>query len=852
MKVNRQTLIASAAAALMMGVTAGQAAPSTSQSVSAQSAQRSPDLWFIEFKSAPTAEGGRSDRIRSEKAAFRQAVAAARIQVKERFSFERLFNGVSVRATPAEKARLERLPGVKAVHPVSIIPAPKVERVRGDVGPTMMTALAMTGADYAQNVLGLTGQGIKVGIIDTGVDVDHPALNGGTPGFPNPRVVTGYDFVGDDYNADLGTDPVPDANPDDCGGHGSHVAGIVGANGDTLKGVAPNVSFGAYRVFGCNGTTDSDIMAAAMERALADGMQVVNQSIGSSFQWPDYPTAKAADNLAKAGVVMVASIGNSGTSGLYAAGAPGVGKQVIGVASFDNTAMALSHFTAGAADVGYLAATGAPTPPTSGNFPLARTGTTSTANDACNPLPAGSLTGQVALIRRGTCAFYIKAFNAQTAGAAGVILYNNTTGLINPTVAGTPPITIPVVSISAVDGATIDGLIQAGSAAMDWQSGVISVPNPTGGLISSFSSWGLAADLSLKPNLGAPGGSIYSTYPLEKGGYTSLSGTSMASPHVAGAAALMLQADPSLLPAAVKRRLQNTAVPKVYNGAPTSSYIDMVHRQGAGLINIPAAVQAPVVVMPSELALGETEGAAKTRTLTLRNTSSAAITYDLSHAAALATGPNTFAVSALDAAASVTIIPASVTVPARGTATVDVTVAANADLADKSLFGGYVVATPQGGGQVLRVPFAGFKGDYQSIQVLTSGGSDYPWLAQLVGGSFVNRNSTGGTYSMVADDIPYFLLHLDHQSRKIIVKATDKATGKSAGIISIDQYLGRNSTATGAFAFAWDGTTTKGVQPDGDYTVTIEVLKALGDPTNPAHWETFSTNTVTIARATVR
>jgi subtilisin family serine protease len=147
-------------------------------------------------------------------------------------------------------------------------------------------------------------------------------------------VVTGWDFVGDAFNADASSssyNPVPteDANPDDCAGHGTHVAGIIGAN---AGGVAPNVTFGAYRVFGCNGSTEADVMMAAMERALADGMQVVNQSIGSSFQWPEYPTAKAADRLVKAGVVMVASIGNSGTSGLYAAGAPGVGKKVIVVA----------------------------------------------------------------------------------------------------------------------------------------------------------------------------------------------------------------------------------------------------------------------------------------------------------------------------------------------------------------------------------------------------------------------------------------------------------------------------------------------------------------------------------------
>ena len=166
--------------------------------------------------------------------------------------------------------------------------------------------------------------------MDTGIDIDHPDLggggtNGGTT-FPSARVIAGWDFVGDAFNADPASpayNPVatPDANPDDCGGHGSHVAGIVGARG-AVKGVAPNVSFGAYRVFGCSGSTTADIMIAAMERALADGMDVLNMSIGSTYQWPEYPTAKAATRLVNKGVVVVASAGNSGTTGLYSTGAP--------------------------------------------------------------------------------------------------------------------------------------------------------------------------------------------------------------------------------------------------------------------------------------------------------------------------------------------------------------------------------------------------------------------------------------------------------------------------------------------------------------------------------------------------
>jgi subtilisin family serine protease len=125
--------------------------------------------------------------------------------------------------------------------------------------------------------------------------------------------------------------PVPDPDPDDCGGHGTHVSGIIGADGG-LTGVAPRVKFHAYRVFGCQGSTTADVLLDAMELAFDDRADVVNMSIGGALQWPQYSTARAADRLVRRGVVVVASIGNEGPLGLYAASAPGVGKNVIGVA----------------------------------------------------------------------------------------------------------------------------------------------------------------------------------------------------------------------------------------------------------------------------------------------------------------------------------------------------------------------------------------------------------------------------------------------------------------------------------------------------------------------------------------
>ena len=827
------------------------------------------ELWFVELSGKPVADGASREAVQAEKAAFRQAAASAGAVFLEGRTFDVLFNGVTVQATASNRAKIARLPGVKAMYPVEIIAAPDPER-SGPIAADLAAAINLTGAATAQ-AAGYTGKNIKVGIVDTGIDIDHPAFGGvGVPGgnsFPTARVAAGYDFVGDNYDSSgSGSQlvPVPDSNPDDCNGHGTHVAGIVGGNGGGIKGVAPDVSFGAYRVFGCTGTTSSDVIIAALERAYADGMQVINQSLGSGRQWPQYPTAQASSRLAAKGVVMVASIGNNGPGGsspdaLFAAGAPGVGDNVIGVASYDNAQLS---FVVSNLPYGYNSATGAPMAPTLGNLPMSKTGTPTTADDGCSALPAGSLAGTAVLIRRGTCSFYIKAANAQAAGASAVVLYNNAAGALNPTVAGTPAITIPVVAITAAQGAALDALIAGGSTPMQWTANYVGWPYGTGGLISGFSSYGLNAELTLKPNVGAPGGGILSSYPLEAGGSAVLSGTSMSSPHVAGGVALILQAGGSLTaPSQIARRLQNSADPKNWSGNPSLGYLDFVHRQGAGMLDIMGVINSRTLVTPSQLSLGESESGPKTYNIKVDFSGKAKdVTYDISHVAALATGPNTqsgasYNISgAFAAPAGVTFSASSVTVPRLGRGTFDVTIQAPTGLPDRSIYGGYIVLTPREGGDVLRVPYAGFIGNYQSTQVLTPTANGFPWLAQLSGGVYTNRNATGATYTMVGDDIPYFLMHLDHLSRRIKLEAFDAVTGKQWNYVSDDEYVTRNSTPGGFFAFVWDGNTywRKGQNlqpvPNGQYVVKVSVLKALGDPNNSADWETWTSSTITIAR----
>lgn len=858
---------ASASASVSTSALAGKASNAGSvpapDSVSI-SALESSNLWFIELTGEPEAEGNSRSAVKAEKETFRRAAATAGAKYRERRSFDVLFNGFSVEATPAERAKLAKLPGFKAMYPIEVIHAPRPE-VRGGSAPDLVAAVTLTGANIAHTA-GWTGNGVKVGVIDSGVDIDHPDLGGGgVPGgtpFPTARIVHGYDFVGDAFNADPGSPdynpvPVPDNNPDDCGGHGTHVAGIVGANGK-VKGVAPGVTFGAYRVFGCDGSTTSDVMIEAMERAYGDRMDIINMSIGSPRQWPQYPTAQAASRLVKKGVIVVASIGNSGpggtpADGLYAASAPGVGEHVIGVASYDN---AQRSFIVNGRPYGFNPAAGAPLPPPSGELPMARTGTPTTANDACAALPAGSLTGKATLIRRGTCSFYQKAFNAQSAGAAAVVLYNNAAGALSPTVAGTPAITIPVVAITAEQGAQLDALIASGMpVVLAWSDQYVSYPFGTGGLISGFSSFGLSPDLSIKPNIGAPGGSVYSTYPLEQGGYETLSGTSMSSPHVAGGAALVLQAKPRTKAKDMKGLLQNSAVPAFWSGNPALGLLDHVHRQGAGMLNIPASIAASVEVEPSEIALGESQSGPFTQTLKIRNDSRSSVTYDLTHVAGVATGPNTFLpLTFFSAPATVSFSTPSVTIARRSSQDVNVTITAPAMLADKSIYNGYIVLTPRNGGAPLRVPFAGFKGDYQSITVLTPTANGFPWLAKLIGPSFFNQ-PLGGSFTMVGEDIAYILLHLDHQSELVKLEAFHKGTGDLVGNISIDEFVTRNSTAGGFFAFTWDGEIFKGNRPrrfravpNGEYVVRVTVKKALGRDIDPAHFETWISPVVTIAR----
>ena len=429
-----------------------------------------------------------------------------------------------------------------------------------------------------------------------------------------------------------------------------------------------------------------------------------------------------------------------------------------------------------------------------------------------------------------------------------MILYNNVSGRLGATVAGNPPIAIPVGGISDTDGVLINNRLAAGSVTMTWTNQLFPFPNATGGLISSFSSFGLSPDLALKPDIGAPGGFIRSTFPLALGGYAILSGTSMASPHVAGAVALLLEARPRTKAKMVNTILQNNAAPKPFSGAPSAGYLEAVHRQGAGLLRIDRAILSTTVVEPGKLSLGESQEGPSEQELIIENNSRDWLTYKLSHTPALATGPNTFTPSFLPGFATVTFSESEVEVPPRSEKFVRATITPDPALPDHSIYGGYIVVTSETG-EIVRVPYARFKGDYQSIQVLAPTPAGFPWLARLVIGQGYFNQPAGGTFTMLGPDVPFILVHLDHQSRRLLTEVFDANTGKSWHKAEDDSFLPRNSTATSFFAIPWNGTTFRGkktdVLPNGSYIIKLTIRKALGSEED---LETWTSPVITIAR----
>ncbi|KAJ3259619.1 hypothetical protein HDU77_001716, partial [Chytriomyces hyalinus] len=517
-------------------------------------------------------------------------------------------------------AGLRRWSELKALHAVKSIPAPLLTRF--ELPQDFHSTKQSKRDTHSNSLIGLDeytgprGNGVTVCTIDTGVDYTHPSLGGCSKIGPGCRVSFGYDFAGDNFDPNANNTAEPDDDPMDCNGHGTHVAGIIMAQATNssnplAEGIAPNVTFGAYKVFGCSGATNSALVISAMDRAYRDNCTIVNLSLGSDVGMPNSLDAIAADTLASYGMLVVVAAGNDGALGAYRIASPAIAAGVTAVASVDSSdSFGRTVSIVGDAEHYEMQVTYSTPPVGLFSTPMVKSGfplNSNATNDGCTPYPPLYFFGYAALIRRGECLFSVKAANAMQAGAAAVIFYNNDGDApIGPVGSNT---SIPVYTISQSSGKYImDALVAQGNGNVQLsfsREDSLFYSADSNPRVSNFSSWGFGGLWRIKPDVSAPGGVIYSTYLMSKGGYAALSGTSMASPHMTAVYALALSYTDSVIIqsmnlAVVQCLIRLTSNPARMSGGNASAFAS-VAQQGSGLINIVNITQATTFIYPSVL-----------------------------------------------------------------------------------------------------------------------------------------------------------------------------------------------------------------------------------------------------------
>lgn len=508
-------------------------------------------------------------------------------------------NALAVKASPDDIKLLANAPGVKRITRSKLY-EPQMNKSHDIIN---------TGAAWKA---GLDGTGVKVAVIDSGIDQDHPFLRSSTlkmpSGFPKTDKFNWQKFTSNKVIVAKVFSPNAKATPEAKDSHGTHVAGtIAGASGyvdpsnlahTPLSGVAPNVYLGNYNVFPCKETskcrTSSASVASAIEEAVNDGMDVANLSLGSSATPGMDLLVDVVNGASQAGMTMVISAGNRGPD-TATIGSPGTAESAITVGSVNN-----SHFfgltidaVAGKEKRSLAVALSQP-----GGQLKRRSAAASLAvidedqRDGCKPLTE-NLKGKVALLKRGGgCTFTDKATNAMNAGARGVILVNNTDGTPS-TMSVEDTVKIPMVMVNNVDGAWL--MDKGDKIKVTMRSGEMhEFDSIDAGKVSSFSSRGPSIYNKLKPDVAAVGANVYSSVP--GGGFESFNGTSMSAPHVTGAVALLLQSHPDWEPQDIKAALMGTAVDAVGETLPVEV--------GAGVINVGNALSPIAMSYPSSLSFG--------------------------------------------------------------------------------------------------------------------------------------------------------------------------------------------------------------------------------------------------------
>ena len=568
-------------------------------------------------------ETAQTRAIASIRAEIPQARVTRRYQV--------LVNGFAV------SLPYERLPELLAAEAVDRVYPSYTYRLDLNRGPAVMGATAFS------SLTGARGDGVKVAVVDDGVDHEHPFLAPagfsypagfpkGSTGSTTPKVIAARGFAGPGANST----PLDR----DRSFHGTHVAGIIAgvktdveagrtgfcieASGgchpavDDVEGVAPRAHIGNYRVFnvpapaplgGCCSANSPEIIAA-FEAAVRDGMDVINFSGGGPQADPRTDILiPAVANVVRAGVVPIISAGNDRDFfGLGTAGSPATAPDAISVGATSNAHVfgpSITVVSGGVGRVAFVPADNVPPSWITSDQRLIDVGSIAGVDrQLCSGTPpAASMRGAIALVSRGGCPYGAKEARARQGGATGMVVAENRPGdpqfaLFSGLAGGT---------ISDLDGARIRAAAagRGGSVTVRFTRDSVEVPTTWAGVPTSFTSSGLTPfGKLLKPDVTAPGAQILSSTLPEFAGdqFAVLDGTSFSAPHVAGAAALLTQRHPSWTPQQMKSALMSTAGPAFADSSLTQEASVLV--QGAGLVNVPSADQPLIFTDPASLSFG--------------------------------------------------------------------------------------------------------------------------------------------------------------------------------------------------------------------------------------------------------
>ncbi|KZM24061.1 uncharacterized protein EKO05_0004598 [Ascochyta rabiei] len=820
---------------------------------------------------------------------FYSSLAQEGVQVEHRMDLSfRFFKGVSFQLKSSSSnssgsdflRQMKAQPQVENIWPTRILtrsiedsvaaPSQQKHVKRQTTSEDTFSPHVMTQVDKL-HAEGITGKGYRVAVVDSGIDYTHPAL-GGCFG-PGCLVEIGYDFVGDDYKVGQ-SEPKPDDDPkDNCVGHGSHVAGSIAAQLEGNKygftGSAPGVKLGAYRMWGCSTTSTNEIELMAFARAVEDGADIISYSNGDPSGWAQDMRAAVFSRIVDSGIPIVMSEGNDGGQGLFYASTPATGRSITGTGAVSNTQFptflergsyktSANVTTNSTNEFSFLM--GVPEFTADTTLPL---WSAADVDDACKPLPDDTpdLSQRIVLLeskdsRATQCYSQDQGANIAAKGGRFMVYYERS----NLTMRDEPYVyaegikgVVRAVPYAAEhwlsllsQGATVSVTIPANGSQTYLE---VLENNERGGYVAGqLTSWGPSWELSMTPQLVSPGENILSTWPTALGSYRVATGTSMATPLVAGVYALLGEVYGKLEPKRLRRMLTHTSKPLAWHDGKTAhpDILAPVAQQGAGLVQAWNAAHTTLEIDAESLMLNDTEHFVSSYTFSITNTGSADEVLDLSHRKAVTMytlnaqdallRPGSFPNDIVESWATVSFSSDRVVAPAGQSVNVTVEFAPPAGVNATLLpvYSGFIAL-----GDKLVLPYLGVAGNMRDATVLTP---ETVYLAQGYTSAPANSSytisrpdpenppMTDGGDTMAIPNM-YIRPSVGSSLLRVEVLQGEKNVGTLAGFPLT--YISRTEVRAFFNGLMADGR----VLDEGSYRMRVAALRIFGDEEREEDWD---------------